>query len=103
MEYLSEDEINDLVLDLGFHRKSDRKDPDPEEYKDGTIAPPGGTTVEQLKRGTSKWSEYGEILEPPRSAESVLPLDRMKQASLKAQVRAFVGDVKSRQLRREDL
>ena len=102
VDNLSKDEIHAFVRDIGFHRKPRRKDPDPEEYKDGTVPPPDGTTAQQLKQGTSKWSQYGEIVEP-MPAERVLPLDRMKDTSLKARIMALLEGMRTRQKDREDL
>ncbi|KAK7087506.1 hypothetical protein V1264_021549 [Littorina saxatilis] len=98
--------LDELVLDLGFYKKSLANDPDPEGYEEGTRPPPGGTTAEQLKQGTSsKWSQYGQKVEPPLPAESTLAVEKVLEHTWKLRVSDYLRDFRARQGNqpREDL
>ena len=97
---MSKNEIQALLRDLGFHRKSHETDPDPEEYKDGTVPPPGdGTTVEDLREGSSVWSEYGRMLDPV-SVERAIHLRRMNEQKQIDSVEQFLSDLRFRHAQR---
>ncbi|XP_076452432.1 uncharacterized protein LOC143288052 [Babylonia areolata] len=102
---LNKDDITELVLALGFFRKSSAEDPDPEEYGDGIPSTtPDGSTADRLARiqRTGKFSGVVEKL-TPRRAEDVVSLDRIVDLKTYNDVRMFLGRVRSLRHHRDEL
>ncbi|KAL8562588.1 hypothetical protein ACOMHN_045852 [Nucella lapillus] len=100
---LTEADITKLVLSLGFYRKSDPKDLDPDEYDSGIPSPP--TMADRLKKikQTKKFSGIVEKLKPLPAAEDVITLDRIAYLEAHNRVLNFFDRMKMLKMSRDEL